>query len=344
MKRPVEVLLASDVLAEGVNLQDVSVLVNFDIHWNPVRMIQRAGRIDRRLDPRIEETRDFPDLRAIAHRPEGAVLTVPPYGWHRHPDEAPTVVNLILPDALEEELSLRERIATKTLAIDFTLGLERGTGAEADWMRDYRYRGVASLNAFQSDRAIERLGAVQRTLERRLAERGVVLAWADELNVWIRDRGAVADTPVLARALLHTSLTPPKPYTRYLEPLVEEGVPHWLWDTEPPSQLLARWLPLGSEHIGTSRNDLPYRADASRRMRPEHLLAASVVLLGEGVELTERPAHDEAVGAEVFQGMPAVAAGFFGAREERLDLQMDQVVVLQLRGLTRALTLLAEEA
>ncbi|MCC5600891.1 hypothetical protein LC586_17105 [Nostoc sp. CHAB 5714] len=36
-----------DVLSEGQNLQDAGVLVNYDLHWNPVRMIQRAGRIDR---------------------------------------------------------------------------------------------------------------------------------------------------------------------------------------------------------------------------------------------------------------------------------------------------------
>ncbi len=54
MARSVDVLLSSDVLAEGVNLQDAALLVNFDVHWNPVRMIQRSGRIDRRLNLRIE--------------------------------------------------------------------------------------------------------------------------------------------------------------------------------------------------------------------------------------------------------------------------------------------------
>jgi superfamily II DNA/RNA helicase len=40
-------LFATDVLSEGQNLQDCPVLVNFDLHWNPVRMIQRNGRINR---------------------------------------------------------------------------------------------------------------------------------------------------------------------------------------------------------------------------------------------------------------------------------------------------------
>lgn len=40
-------LLATDVLSEGQNLQDCGLIVNFDLHWNPVRMIQRNGRINR---------------------------------------------------------------------------------------------------------------------------------------------------------------------------------------------------------------------------------------------------------------------------------------------------------
>src|SRR5258707_15826781 len=37
----------ADVLSEGQNLQDCGVLINYDLHWNPTRMVQRAGRIDR---------------------------------------------------------------------------------------------------------------------------------------------------------------------------------------------------------------------------------------------------------------------------------------------------------
>jgi Helicase conserved C-terminal domain len=40
-------LVATDVLAEGLNLQDCDRIVNYDLHWNPVRLIQRFGRIDR---------------------------------------------------------------------------------------------------------------------------------------------------------------------------------------------------------------------------------------------------------------------------------------------------------
>ena len=43
----VRILISTDVMSEGLNLQDGDVLVNYDLHWNPVRLIQRFGRIDR---------------------------------------------------------------------------------------------------------------------------------------------------------------------------------------------------------------------------------------------------------------------------------------------------------
>lgn len=43
----IDVLIATDCISEGQNLQDADLLVNVDIHWNPVRLIQRFGRIDR---------------------------------------------------------------------------------------------------------------------------------------------------------------------------------------------------------------------------------------------------------------------------------------------------------
>ncbi len=47
IKEEIDVLIATDCISEGQNLQDCDYLVNYDIHWNPVRIIQRFGRIDR---------------------------------------------------------------------------------------------------------------------------------------------------------------------------------------------------------------------------------------------------------------------------------------------------------
>jgi hypothetical protein len=47
IKDSIDILIATDCISEGQNLQDCDYLVNYDIHWNPVRIIQRFGRIDR---------------------------------------------------------------------------------------------------------------------------------------------------------------------------------------------------------------------------------------------------------------------------------------------------------
>jgi SNF2 family DNA or RNA helicase len=45
--KQIDVLIATDCISEGQNLQDCDTLINYDIHWNPVRIIQRFGRVDR---------------------------------------------------------------------------------------------------------------------------------------------------------------------------------------------------------------------------------------------------------------------------------------------------------
>ena len=51
LQNPIDILIATDVLSEGQNLQDADMVINYDIHWNPVRVIQRMGRIDRLGSP-----------------------------------------------------------------------------------------------------------------------------------------------------------------------------------------------------------------------------------------------------------------------------------------------------
>src|SRR5690625_7937456 len=46
-KDEIDLLFCTDCISEGQNLQDCDYLINYDIHWNPVRIIQRFGRIDR---------------------------------------------------------------------------------------------------------------------------------------------------------------------------------------------------------------------------------------------------------------------------------------------------------
>lgn len=51
VQNPIDILIATDALSEGQNLQDADMVINYDIHWNPVRIIQRMGRIDRLGSP-----------------------------------------------------------------------------------------------------------------------------------------------------------------------------------------------------------------------------------------------------------------------------------------------------
>ena len=60
----IDILIATDCISEGQNLQDCDYLVNYDIHWNPVRIIQRFGRIDRigSQNERIQLVNFWPDM------------------------------------------------------------------------------------------------------------------------------------------------------------------------------------------------------------------------------------------------------------------------------------------
>ncbi|MCX7978774.1 MAG: helicase-related protein, partial [Bdellovibrionaceae bacterium] len=92
-----DLLIATDVFSEGQNLQDADTLINFDLHWNPTRMIQRAGRIDRLGSP-------FEVIHIHNFYPE---------------------------DGLEEILGLIERLMEKITQIDKNVGLDASILGEA---------------------------------------------------------------------------------------------------------------------------------------------------------------------------------------------------------------------
>lgn len=102
----INILIATDVLAEGLNLQDVSCLINYELHWNPVRLMQRIGRVDRRRTVEIEE-------RLLHDHPELAADRDNAYYW-----------NFLPPDELESLLSLYRTVSQKTLRISKTFGIE----------------------------------------------------------------------------------------------------------------------------------------------------------------------------------------------------------------------------
>ena len=104
--KEIRILISTDVLSEGLNLQDASRMINYDIHWNPVRLMQRIGRVDRRMNPEIEK-------RLIADHPEAAASRGRVWFW-----------NFLPPEELNEILSLYTKVTQKTLLISNTLGIE----------------------------------------------------------------------------------------------------------------------------------------------------------------------------------------------------------------------------
>jgi len=89
--KEVDILMSTDVLSEGQNLQSAQYLINYDLHWNPTRMIQRAGRIDRIGSP-------YKEIYVYNFFPE---------------------------DELEELLKLVHILQTKIIEIDASIGLDQ---------------------------------------------------------------------------------------------------------------------------------------------------------------------------------------------------------------------------
>ena len=100
------ILISTDVLSEGLNLQDATRLINYDLHWNPVRLMQRIGRVDRRMNSDVEEAivRDHPEQKKV----RGNVAY-----W-----------NFLPPNELDQLLRLYRRVSHKTLRISRTFGIE----------------------------------------------------------------------------------------------------------------------------------------------------------------------------------------------------------------------------
>jgi len=106
LSAPIRILISTDILSEGLNLQDAFLLINYDLHWNPVRLMQRIGRIDRRMNAETEG-------QIVAANPEQKKLRGKVWFW-----------NFLPPAALNDLLSLYHRVAHKVLRISETTGLE----------------------------------------------------------------------------------------------------------------------------------------------------------------------------------------------------------------------------
>jgi superfamily II DNA or RNA helicase len=150
------VLISTDVLSEGLNLQDATRLINYDLHWNPVRLMQRIGRVDRRLNPEVEK-------RLVQDHPDQAALRGKVAYW-----------NFLPPDEINALLTLYARVTHKTLRISKTFGIEgkKLLTPEDDYeaLKDFnhRYEGKPTP-AERMQLEYDALVAADTGLEERLA-------------------------------------------------------------------------------------------------------------------------------------------------------------------------------
>ena len=129
-EREIQLLVSTDVLSEGQNLQDSDTIINYDLHWNPVRMIQRAGRIDR-----IKSDHEL---------------------IHIH--------NFFPEDRLEDLLGLVGRLQTKLSDIDRSVGLDASTMGESVSPKDFN----ALKKILEGDAAV--LSELERASELEVGE------------------------------------------------------------------------------------------------------------------------------------------------------------------------------
>lgn len=108
----IDILIATDCISEGQNLQDCDYLINYDIHWNPIRIIQRFGRIDR-----IGSKNEFIQL-----------------------------VNFWPPVDLDEYINLKSRVEGRMIAGNLAGGGEENVISKEDSIDlEYRQKQLAKL-------------------------------------------------------------------------------------------------------------------------------------------------------------------------------------------------------
>jgi SNF2 family DNA or RNA helicase len=122
----IDLLITTDALSEGQNLQDAEIIINYDLHWNPVRMVQRIGRLDRLGSP-------HPTIHVYNFFPE---------------------------QELEEILGLLDRLREKLDAINRSVGLDASVLGEMpnpmdfNILRRLQREEDAALQQLEADREL----------------------------------------------------------------------------------------------------------------------------------------------------------------------------------------------
>lgn len=178
-EREIDVLISTDVLSEGQNLQDCGLLLNYDLHWNPTRMVQRAGRIDR-IGSEFGELwiyNMFPDaglerLLRLVESLSAKISAIDQAGFHDasvlgelvHPQNFNTLRRIREEDGsvIHEEEQAIELVSNESLAHQLRQILESGAREMVEGLPDGIHSGLVKPNAkgvffyFQARRGEER--------------------------------------------------------------------------------------------------------------------------------------------------------------------------------------------
>lgn len=146
-EKKIDFLFATDVLSEGQNLQDAGILVNYDLHWNPVRMIQRNGRINR-LGSKYSEI---------------------------------LIVNAIPHNDLEVYLKLVKRLEDKISTINHTVGNDQSVLGEIENPIEFSDTVEESFGIYDTDSTV-----ASKAME-VLQTQDDILDWADTYAQELRD-------------------------------------------------------------------------------------------------------------------------------------------------------------
>ncbi len=128
--REIRTLLATDIISEGQNLQDCARILNYDLHWNPVRLIQRFGRIDR-----------------IGSEHE----TI-----HLH--------NMWPDTAVDAELDLTDRLHNRIQSFHDLIGLDSKLLSESERLNEKEMYGIYSGQMPEAEDGLDEVAANQRAI------------------------------------------------------------------------------------------------------------------------------------------------------------------------------------
>ncbi|WP_319524061.1 helicase-related protein [uncultured Desulfosarcina sp.] len=132
LHHPIDILIATDCLSEGQNLQDCDFVVNYDIHWNPVRAIQRMGRIDRLGSPNNRvfaanfwPTRELDEYLRLQRRIEDKMAQMRLIGAEVHKDFTENIAEILKDEHIRQSQEAKLLRQMQTTWDDIEMGDDR---------------------------------------------------------------------------------------------------------------------------------------------------------------------------------------------------------------------------